>query len=169
MVMKALQVGTSRISTPSKVNMLSLAALARWMVSTCWATTLSTSSSIRLNSSKQAQAPLHAKPCNPPGIIHCLCNGQYGRCVHWHAKDLQNPSCCMGQIVIFWTLLTLSMHSGVVNFVALLFVLSTAVSLLFCRIELYCLTQQKLVLSGRSTKWANGEGRHTLKNLPIAL
>ena len=84
-------------------------------------------------------------------------------------KDLQNHSCCMGQIVTFWTLLALSMYCGAINYVALLFVLSTAISLLFCRIELYCHTQQKLVLSERSTKWANGEGRHTLKNLPIAL
>ncbi len=34
MVMKALQVGTSRISTPSNMKVLTLAALARMMVST---------------------------------------------------------------------------------------------------------------------------------------
>lgn len=79
----------SCISVPSKTKRRSLWPMARWMSSTCWATTDSTcegqkvfqrvptpgnhaadrrqplqftSRSIRLNSSKHAQAPLEARP-----------------------------------------------------------------------------------------------------------
>ena len=46
---------TRRVSIGRRVD-------ACWIVSTCWATTDSTSRIIRLNSSKQAQAPEAAKP-----------------------------------------------------------------------------------------------------------
>ena len=36
--------------------------MAIWIVKICWATTDNTSKSIRLNSSKQDQAPQEAKP-----------------------------------------------------------------------------------------------------------
>ena len=47
---------------PSNSNIVTFAALARWMVRICCAITLSTSRSIRLNSSKHAQAPELASP-----------------------------------------------------------------------------------------------------------
>ena len=47
---------------PSNSKVASLADLALWMVRICWAMTDSTSRSMRLNSSKQAQAPADAKP-----------------------------------------------------------------------------------------------------------
>ena len=47
---------------PSNSKVASLAALALWMVRICWAMTESTSRSMRLNSSKQAQAPADARP-----------------------------------------------------------------------------------------------------------
>eukprot|EP00955_Chlamydomonas_euryale_P116179 366401-Chlamydomonas_euryale.AAC.3 len=50
------------ISVPSNVKLCSLAWMARWMSSTCCATTDSTSRLMRLNSSKQAHAPLDARP-----------------------------------------------------------------------------------------------------------
>ena len=64
MVMKALASGLSGRIVPSKLNFCTLARLAFWIVSTCCATTESTSSSMRLNSSKQAQAPAAARPLN---------------------------------------------------------------------------------------------------------
>lgn len=47
-----------------------------WMVRICWATTESTSKSIRLNSSKQAQAPADNKPWKRPSIFTMT----YGKC-----------------------------------------------------------------------------------------
>ena len=51
MVIKMLQVGFKWMSAFSKWNIFAFAAMARWIVRICWATTESTSSSIRLNSS----------------------------------------------------------------------------------------------------------------------
>lgn len=62
-VMNMLHVGFSLRSVPSKLKTSSLLMIAIWMHSTCWAITERTSRSIRLNSSKQAQAPEQAKPC----------------------------------------------------------------------------------------------------------
>eukprot|EP00955_Chlamydomonas_euryale_P051854 354987-Chlamydomonas_euryale.AAC.9 len=61
--MKTLQVWTSGRSAPSKTKRFLPPAFARWIVSTCCATTDRTSSSMRLNSSKHAHAPLAARPC----------------------------------------------------------------------------------------------------------
>ena len=47
---------------PSNSKVATLAALALWMVRICCAMTDSTSRSMRLNSSKQAQAPAEARP-----------------------------------------------------------------------------------------------------------
>ena len=52
----------SPISVPSKTKLVTRAAIARWMSSTCCATTERTSRSMRLNSSKHAHAPEDAKP-----------------------------------------------------------------------------------------------------------
>ena len=61
-VMNRVQEGSRVISVPSNTNLSSWAITACWMLCTCWAITDSTSSSIRLNSSKQAQAPAWASP-----------------------------------------------------------------------------------------------------------
>ena len=60
--MNTFAVGMSRSSTPSNTNVLTRAATALWMHSTCCATTDRTSSSMRLNSSKHAHAPDAARP-----------------------------------------------------------------------------------------------------------
>jgi hypothetical protein len=49
-------------SVPSNMKVVSFCWMARWMSSTCCATTESTSRSMRLNSSKHAQAPELASP-----------------------------------------------------------------------------------------------------------
>ena len=61
-VMKMVQVGFSDNSVPSKTNRLTPWFMAIWMHWICCAMTDSTSSSIRLNSSKHDQAPACAKP-----------------------------------------------------------------------------------------------------------
>ncbi|TNN39930.1 hypothetical protein EYF80_049919 [Liparis tanakae] len=60
--MDTKQLGFSLSIVPSKSKYSSLVATALWMQSTCWATTDSTSSSMRLNSSKHAHAPDEARP-----------------------------------------------------------------------------------------------------------
>lgn len=69
-VMKQLVVAIKPISTPSKMNLFNPAAFALCMVRTCCATTDRTSSSIRLNSSKQAQAPEQARPAACKSLRH---------------------------------------------------------------------------------------------------
>lgn len=66
--MNMVQVGSSLSIVSSKKNFTTLRPMARWMVRICCATTDSTSSSMRLNSSKQAQAPDCAKPCKGIGM-----------------------------------------------------------------------------------------------------
>lgn len=58
MVMKMPQDQTRLISWPSKLKRVKLAAKAERMERICWATTESTSMLMRLNSSKQPQAPV---------------------------------------------------------------------------------------------------------------
>eukprot|EP00960_Hanusia_phi_P052209 761318-Hanusia_phi.AAC.2 len=60
--MKTAQVTSSAMSHPSKMKFVCFRCVASWMVITCWAITDSTSMSMRLNSSKQAQAPEDASP-----------------------------------------------------------------------------------------------------------
>lgn len=62
MVMNEVQVGSSFSIVSSKKNFTTFLAMARCIVKICCATTESTSNSILLNSSKQAQAPDCAKP-----------------------------------------------------------------------------------------------------------
>ena len=62
MVMNTVQEGSRDISVPSNMNLLTPWLMATWMLWICWAITESTSSSMRLNSSKQAHAPAWAKP-----------------------------------------------------------------------------------------------------------
>ena len=64
MVMKKPATGSSVVgmTSPGKVNDLAFDFLAFCTASTCCATTDSTSSSMRLNSSKQPHAPLCARP-----------------------------------------------------------------------------------------------------------
>jgi hypothetical protein len=60
--MKMAFVGSMARSVPSKMKRCTPAAMARWMVRICCATTESTSRSMRLNSSKHAHAPAAATP-----------------------------------------------------------------------------------------------------------
>lgn len=62
MVIATKQFGLSLSSVPSKINTPSFCWTALWTHRICWATTDNTSNSIRLNSSKQAQAPEDANP-----------------------------------------------------------------------------------------------------------
>ena len=61
-VMKSPTLGVSRISSPMKLNIFFLALMASWMHLTWTATTDNTSTEMRLNSSKQPQAPDCARP-----------------------------------------------------------------------------------------------------------
>lgn len=67
---------------------LTLCCWAFWMVVICWATTDKTSTSIRLNSSKQAQAPELARPLrNLPMAMKSSWSEQLNTTV-WIAKAL---------------------------------------------------------------------------------
>jgi len=55
-------VNIKSISSPSKVNLFALNFIAFYIVTTYYAITDKTSKSMRLNSSKQHQAPLDASP-----------------------------------------------------------------------------------------------------------
>lgn len=58
MVMKSPTVGTKEISSPWKMKRFFLSLIASWIDLTCTATTDNTSTEMRLNSSKQPQAPV---------------------------------------------------------------------------------------------------------------
>jgi hypothetical protein len=62
MVMKAMTVGTSRISESSKMKRSFLARMASSTVLYCVLHTESTATGMRLNSSKQPHAPVCARP-----------------------------------------------------------------------------------------------------------
>lgn len=64
MVMKIPQDQTRLISRPSKTNLVEPAARADKIERICWATTDNTSMLMRLNSSKQPQAPVWDKRKN---------------------------------------------------------------------------------------------------------
>ena len=61
--------GISRISCPSNTNRFSFALIAAIMLLICVATTDSTSTSMRLNSSRHAHAPVCARPLNILPVI----------------------------------------------------------------------------------------------------
>ena len=62
MVIKSPTVGTNTISSPWKMKRFFLSLMASWMDFTWTATTDNTSTEMRLNSSKQPQAPVCASP-----------------------------------------------------------------------------------------------------------
>ena len=72
----------------SNSNLSLPARMFVWMVRICWAMTESTSMSIRLNSSKQAQAPHWANPEKNRPMVLKSSESEQLKTTHWTARAL---------------------------------------------------------------------------------
>ena len=86
--MKMPYPGFMTISRPSNMKRSACTLYASWMVSTCCAMTLSTSMSMRLNSSKHAHAPDWATPEKNWLIVLAVKSGPQFMTTHWRASAL---------------------------------------------------------------------------------